>query len=407
MTTAGVAVLALCREVLGESLQSSLATKVGKSIDAGVAWLGHNFEVEKNPNKGDWLYYYLYGLERVGSLLEAEHFGEHAWYYEGARFLLKKQAPDGSWSEQAKDLDTCFALLFLDRATSASTSGMSRRKRERIYASEAADRAVSFRAADHKPMVLWVTGFSEAAINAHGHGDNGADGLFVERVEYLVDGVVVATIEPEQPGPWKDERFAARHTFLRRGSYQVNVRVTTRPGPDGEPAVLAGEAFTARVDDVLEAWMLPAVRESADNLLRGRTVEATASSQQGDGQSAGHAFDGRMDTRWLCAESDTEPELTVEIKRPVAVARLAFSQAARSASELGVCDRITEIEVRINRASAPVVLQLAPEELPKTILELDRPTQIRRLTVRVLAREKGTSLAGRGGFTEIEFLPPE
>lgn len=407
MTTAGLTVLASCREVLGDELPNTLGTKMQKSIGLGVAWLGHHFSVEKNPNKGDWHYYYLYGLERVGSLLEAKHFGEHAWYFEGMQHLLKKQAADGSWSEKAKDLDTCFALLFLDRATSAPSSGKSRRKRERIYASESDDHPVSFRAANHKPMVLWITGFSEAVIAEHGHGEEGADGLHVQRVEYLVDDVVVETIEPDASAPWKDERFATRHTFLRHGEYQVNVRVTTFPPPGGEPGVILGEAFTAYVDDALESWMLPAIRDSADNLLRSVSVVASASSQQDARQGANQAFDARMDTRWLCAKGDASPELTVEIKRPVHVARLLFSQAARSSDELGACDRITEIEVRINRNKDTLRLELEPEELLKTVLELERSTLIRRLWVRIVAREEGTSLVGRAGFTEIEFLPPK
>ncbi|MFT5478273.1 MAG: hypothetical protein ACI8Y8_003638 [Planctomycetota bacterium] len=404
MTTAGITILATCRAMLDGGLPRKMSAKVQEAIELGVAWLVRHFRVDKNPNKEDWHYYYLYGLERTGSLLRTELIGEHAWYYEGAKHLIKQQAKDGSWSEKAKDLDTCFGLLFLDRATAAATSGISRRKRERTYASESVDHFVSFRAANHKPMVLWVTGFSEEMITEHGHGEAG---LKVRHVELLVDGVVVQTLGNDVGTSWKADRFVIRHSFPRCGAYQVNVRVTTYPPLGEDPGVILGEALTVNVDDVLGPWMLPAVQDSAANLLRGRELEAGASSHQSEYDEAAHAFDACMDTRWMCDYTDVHPELTVDFKRPVTVGRIAFSQAARSQNELGACDRISEIEVRINRDKNTLRLKLVPDELQKTMLELDRPTQIRRLWVRIVSREEGASLRGHAGFTEIEFLSSE
>ena len=55
----------------------------------------------------------------------AEFFGDQEWYPVGAKYLLDHQRGDGSWSSQAAPptgrmkeyLDTCYALLFLRRAT--------------------------------------------------------------------------------------------------------------------------------------------------------------------------------------------------------------------------------------------------------------------------------------------------
>lgn len=70
---------------------------------------------------------YLYGLERAGDLLGLRFFGKHDWYREGAEFLIGAQQAGGSWPGVAKGapnahgetelLRTCFALLFLKRAT--------------------------------------------------------------------------------------------------------------------------------------------------------------------------------------------------------------------------------------------------------------------------------------------------
>ena len=65
---------------------------------------------------------YLYGLERVGNLLRVRLIGKHDWYREGAEWRLANQRADESWwardTHPPKDtLNTCVALLFLDRAT--------------------------------------------------------------------------------------------------------------------------------------------------------------------------------------------------------------------------------------------------------------------------------------------------
>jgi hypothetical protein len=92
---------------------------------AGVNWLGKHFSINDN-------YYYLYALERAGMLYNTELFGGHNWYLLGARFLVDKQSPGGSWghreNKEENTWDTCFAILFLKKATRAiATEGGSRK----------------------------------------------------------------------------------------------------------------------------------------------------------------------------------------------------------------------------------------------------------------------------------------
>jgi hypothetical protein len=128
MTTAGVASLAIARERLGAlgELDQDTKSKIDHALVDGMAWLAHNFTVEKNPGQGGWHYYYLYGLERVGAFTGLRYVGKHDWYREGAELLLKQQEPSGAWpwpsqGEGAKLteqlIESCFALLFLRRAT--------------------------------------------------------------------------------------------------------------------------------------------------------------------------------------------------------------------------------------------------------------------------------------------------
>ncbi len=99
------------------------------SVRDGMAWLSERFAVTGNPleEKGktgkEWHYYYLYAVERLGMLYGTPHVGRHDWYAAGAKHLLEKQLPDGSWNEgtyhgsPSPVLDTCYAILFLRRVT--------------------------------------------------------------------------------------------------------------------------------------------------------------------------------------------------------------------------------------------------------------------------------------------------
>lgn len=88
------------------------------SVLKGFDWVIKNFTVTENPKfkQGFWHYYYLYAMERLGAFLETEEFGSNLWYPVGAKFLLEKQEASGSWNQGRID-DTCFAILFLRRAT--------------------------------------------------------------------------------------------------------------------------------------------------------------------------------------------------------------------------------------------------------------------------------------------------
>jgi hypothetical protein len=95
------------------------------SITKGLAYLDEIWDATQNRGShesGSEHYYYLYGVERVGDLTGRAEFGGQNWYVRGAEFLLSHQDPSGSWTDSSgfppRDvLGTCFALLFLKRAT--------------------------------------------------------------------------------------------------------------------------------------------------------------------------------------------------------------------------------------------------------------------------------------------------
>jgi hypothetical protein len=122
MTTSGVATLIICKDALEfAGKYKAIQKKADKAIRDGCAWLARHFTIRSNPRgRGAWHYYYLYGLERAGVLSLVREFGKHKWYEQGVKYLLSAQQGNGAWTaggQSSELVNTCFALLFLKRAT--------------------------------------------------------------------------------------------------------------------------------------------------------------------------------------------------------------------------------------------------------------------------------------------------
>lgn len=129
MTVAGVATLSIVEQMLMEDKNIApdgtppccQPTEPNKPLERGLRWLATNFTPLSNPGSGQWLLYYLYGVERAGRLSGQRFFGEHDWYREGAEFLVRVQAKrTGAWPgvgpyEGDPVIATSFALLFLSK----------------------------------------------------------------------------------------------------------------------------------------------------------------------------------------------------------------------------------------------------------------------------------------------------
>jgi hypothetical protein len=117
MTAGAVGGVVIYDFMLDENWRRDLA------VIRGLEWMARNFTVTENPGPpephGGGLnhYYYLYAMERLGILYGTEKLGVQEWYPVGARYLLDAQRADGSWQADDPVTDTCFAILFLRRAT--------------------------------------------------------------------------------------------------------------------------------------------------------------------------------------------------------------------------------------------------------------------------------------------------
>ena len=131
MVTAGVASMYVCVDniFLNQFIRcdaGGVGKKVQASLQRGLDWLDANYidasgdEPTLNTSKkvrghGD-MYYYLYGIERVGVASGYKYFGTVDWYQSGAMWLIDDQKDDGSWSgKYGKEAATAYAMLFLVR----------------------------------------------------------------------------------------------------------------------------------------------------------------------------------------------------------------------------------------------------------------------------------------------------
>jgi hypothetical protein len=129
MTCAGISSLVIARDELSRMKSAKLGVKQEEEIDSSIlgawAWLDQHWDVDRNPEKpGDaWYYYWLYALERAAVLDGVQRVGGRDWYFEGATELIARQKKDGEWDENGGDhtAETCFALLFLKKATAPLT----------------------------------------------------------------------------------------------------------------------------------------------------------------------------------------------------------------------------------------------------------------------------------------------
>jgi len=130
MTCAGIAAMVIASERLnrgdaevnGDSIRCCGQPQPNTAVERGLEWLGKHFSVQTNPGdpSGQWLLYYLHGVERAGRLTNQRFIGGHDWYREGADLLVHKQEELGTgfWrgsghAENNPHVGTSLALLFL------------------------------------------------------------------------------------------------------------------------------------------------------------------------------------------------------------------------------------------------------------------------------------------------------
>lgn len=411
MTAAGVSVLEIARQALGSKLRGERLATTERAIRSGVAWLDEHYTPEDNYGSSKtWHYYALYGVERVGTLLELEQIGNRDWYAEGARWFLKSQSDDGSFgvakpfnagnhAASQEESDTCFAILFLRRASrpSVETSSPAWAAREQIDPTE----SVRFRASGEASTILWIDGFSDGCLSEKG----GTLGLRVVRVEYMAGDELLASVEGDPSRAWETENYSARHAFESAGEHVLRAVVSyVDPlAPSGAVAPvkkLESREVRVRTAGALEPWMREAAAARDRNLVCAAAPRASGSSANGP-ETAEKAVDGSEASRWVTATDDAAPWVVLEFPKAVKADTLVLGQGGAARDLAGRYDRIQAVEVRLNRDKEPLVFALNENELAPSVLSLPKLAAVSRIEIRVTKRAPGGDWKGRVSLSEI------
>ena len=407
MTCAGITVLELCRRMLGSKLGGRHRMQVSDAIEHALAWLDAHWSVEENPGKKkSHKLYYLYGLERVGSLLGVEAIGDHAWYSEGARELLKLQKKGGEWGNQA---ETSFALLFLLRATkkAAVTGAEGARSALPKYASKE-DSPIRLRARGHSPLTVWV-----ASIHPDAKASQGRNGhAKVTRVTYVVDGEPQVTVAMGPPPHGTDATHRAVLHLPRAGKHTI-VAQAELDGPRGK-AVIESAPLEVEVKLLVQPWAWYEASWWRRDLRTRGQITATASSQNNAHQGPGKASDRHTEGYWVCQPKeprDPRPTLHLEIRKGIKANAIVLAPVVRRDTGRKRWDRPKLFEVIVNGKAAPLAAKAAPDEMQSTVVRLPKVTRIKRLAIAVVDRTPGSSWPGETGFREValeieQVLPP-
>ncbi len=425
MTAAGVGTLAICQAMLARAgaLEGSAAADFERDAKRGVEWLGRTFDVESNPGGGKgWHYYYLYGLERVGSLLGVQDLGEHDWYARGAQYLVQAQGSDGSWSPgghsaQSQLLDSAFALLFLRRATRVET-GIGSKQAQRAWSTEAEGAGLFVSATGGQQMTLWLAGVERSLAQELEWPGQGGRGPHVDQARWFIDGRLAAILPGDDSVPLDLQRFPLRHTFEREGSHVVRLALEVLPPPRTDRSGTLWPGLTRRVEspdlvvevrDVIPAWRSAQLGDRARNLVPAAQPKVHASSVLGASRrdldaayGAARAVDGRLRSSWLAAPGDERPTLTVSFPRAVRADVILVSSAVSVPHRPGWFGRPLEVLVSIDNGPDEV-LRMHADERRKGRLELDEPRTIRRLELTIPLWAPGTGKPGSPGLAEVEL----
>ena len=94
------------------------ASAIDKALEKSSKWIQAHWG-ERVSNHETHFAYHLYTIERIAALMDVQKLGGHDWYQEGAEELLRRQAPNGSWTDICQaTASTAMSLMFLSKATS-------------------------------------------------------------------------------------------------------------------------------------------------------------------------------------------------------------------------------------------------------------------------------------------------
>ncbi|MEE8469210.1 MAG: hypothetical protein V3T22_12190, partial [Planctomycetota bacterium] len=211
----------------------------------------------------------------------------------------------------------------------------------------------------------------------------------------------------EVHGDWAKEsrgaRFAARIHFPRPAFYELRARVHVLDGVTEEVVVFESNTLEVRVAETLVPEMLEYASDDLRNLLAGATVEVQASSEF-NGWPAANAVDNTQFRAWLSADGDPTPTLHIKLRRAVRADSLLLSHTRVDRQYANRSGLPTRVAVVLNGKGEPIVAELDPDRMMKTVIDLGGARRVREIELRVLASSPSANPSLTAvGFAEVEL----
>ncbi len=386
MTTAAVSTMTICKEQLGGKYPQKIRKDADRAVKEGVEWIAKNFTVAKNHGQinGSHRYYSMYGVERVASLLGLNFFGNHDWYNEGANFLIEAQSGDGSWYYSHGSPQTCYALLFLKRAT--GKKAVTRRQGQASSSNEIVsedDGGLVVHASYSDPVILWTK-------VPEGIKGEGPVKYFIKRKENQAW---------KEIGEGSGSRQALNYSFNIPGKWLIQAQINA----NGE--LLSSKQFTYLAMPSLREGDGTHGADEFDNLILRNRPTGTVSSSASASFNADKLFDGNLWTRWLTKSNDKAPEASIQLKRSAKTTGIQFTHTYNSIVEANDYARPSEVALYINNEKEPIIVTINPDTTRKSIYKFKKKLSVRKIRIVVTKILDGELGKASIGFSEIELMP--
>ncbi|MCH2100368.1 MAG: hypothetical protein MK209_00375 [Planctomycetes bacterium] len=376
MTSAGMTVAILALKNGGSKIPTRLRKESERAIEQGALWLGNHWAVHHNPPNRSWHYFHLYGLERVGALMEREAYGGHPWYLEGARFLVDGQKDDDSWANTERD--TAMSLLFLKRATSLAVTEAGTRTSPALATAEDAD--VVLRAIGDTPMTIWVADSRVAGTKSE---------FFASRVGEQLELNLGR-------GEQLNGRWTLRTQFPRPGRWEIWCRLDTPGG------LLTSPKLQVAVRLVASQELMAASTAPLRNLLIGAEgLSWRSSSIRDNNRKPEKLVDGTYAGGWSSAKDDADPWVMLELRKAVRARYVRFTPETTRQTQAGD-QRPTKLRVIINKREV-FEIDVPSDPWEKAVLDLGKKVRIKQLEVHIAALHGGEIGQAHVGLSELEL----
>ena len=428
MTTAGMATLLFAYDRLTE--KKALGKKFKEDVDAsivrGMAWLDKHMSYSENINLNEgqnvpWYYYYMYNIERLGTIADTDTLGGKNWYAAGATELIKRQGQAGSWGDPNADpVDTAFALLFLNRATNQIRTGEGTHKSGFLMAPDPENTAIDLRIQPGVKCYAFIAQFGKDLRERY--GVSGRFGLHIDEVKYFVDGVIYKTFDSDVNKSSGNERFTCE-LELTPGPHEIQAVVVIAPAPaQGEPVSservdINSPTFRLDVDWTATEAQALAMEEIGQSLAVANPPTVAVSSERefnnpnaskgGVSNFVGdRAVDGSLAYGWVAKKTDSEPWIRLTWGKGIKVQAIILSGPR-------VLPRGGVLRVNSGEFSAPkrVMIKINGKETEYTLeddvrqrIEFEKVASIKTLEITILESYRSDASFEGTGFGEIELL---